>query len=431
MALLVAGAIACASATSAGAGYTQLFKPVFGPAAADPCEQMGIGTDGGIAVRTQPDTVVPSIKRFVAMVCGPRRSIPLSTLLVDDQIWQFTLGNGGHTATHMLAGGLDPAPWNASVSTKNYPYVKGPAGHAPGLDPAQLQADPVLIDSMLDLIKEQLTEPGLGVAAVFCILGALESAGATCEDFLISAGIVVLVAAGFFIAELADLVARFIERGLDMEQSDWFYWSDGTGFWNGLGDVNPNFINPSIYLADPFSSHDARIGVVFSNVALDQGPDFGSSGGTRVRGRHLYGSKRNQTLIGTKLEDFIEGGAGNDAIHGRGGNDILLQGGTGNDHVYGGKGADNIDGYRGRDLLVGGPGNDDIIDVYGPTTVHAGSGENLVNVRDGRADDRVDCIGSTRNIIQADRGDRIDRSCRVGKSRIIRNGRRMKIGVGY
>ena len=245
-------------------------------------------------------------------------------------------------------------------------------------------------------------------------------------------GAVAIIEGGIVVAGLLQIVEQLLQRGPNMEHSDWFYWSDGTGFRNGFGDVGANFINPSIVLSDPFASHDSRIGVVFSNVALDQGPDFAFGVGPgSVRGRTLFGSSRMRTLVGCNLDDFIRGGAGNEVIRGRGDSDLLLQGGKGNDRVYGGKGADNIDGYRGRDLLVGGPGNDDIIDMYGPTIVHAGSGRNIVNVRDGRGDDRVDCFGSRRNVISADRRDRIDRSCRGRGSRIVRGGRRMQIGFGY
>ena len=87
-------------------------------------------------------------------------------------------------------------------------------------------------------------------------------------------GAVAIIEGGIVVAGLLQIVEQLLQRGPNMEHSDWFCWSDGTGFWNGFGDVGANFINPSIVLSDPFASHDSRIGVVFSNVALDQGPDF-------------------------------------------------------------------------------------------------------------------------------------------------------------
>jgi hypothetical protein len=427
--LVVVGVIVYAFATPANA-YIQLFKPVVGSAPADPCAQEGIGRNGGLVVHTQPDPGKPSVARSVALLCGPRRSIPLSTLLADDQIWQYAMGKEGHTDTHMLQGGQESMPWNAAVTTKHHPFIKGPGGHASGFDPDQIDSQAIQ-KQMLDLLLEVL--PDITAAAVECVLGALETDGEACLELLVTLGAVALIEAGIAAEGLFQVIAQFLERGRDMEQSDWFYWSEGPGFWNGFGDVGGNYINPSITLSDPFASHDSRIGVVFSNVALDQGPDFGlpAGRGRTTRGKHIYGAARNQTLVGSDREDFIKGGARNDVIHGHGGGDILLQGGTGNDRIYGGKGADNIDGYRGRDLLVGDPGNDNIVDVYGPTVVRAGSGRNLVNVHDGRGDDRVNCRGSIRNVVNADRRDRIDRSCRVGRSRVVRGGPRMRIGVGY
>jgi hypothetical protein len=78
---------------------------------------------------------------------------------------------------------------------------------------------------------------------------------------------------------------------------------------------------------------------------------------------------------------------------------------------YGGPGKDRIYGGRGNDRLYGGPGKDWIGDHRGATTAFAGSGMNLVDVADGRGDDRVVCTPGTITGFFADRGDRIARSC--------------------
>jgi Ca2+-binding RTX toxin-like protein len=109
--------------------------------------------------------------------------------------------------------------------------------------------------------------------------------------------------------------------------------------------------------------------------------------------------------------DLIRGGAGNDVAHGGPGRDVT-QGGPGKDRIYGGRGSDLLHGNRGDDVLYGGLGKDRIVDHRGATTVFAGSGANLVDVADGRGDDRVVCAPGTITDFFADRRDRIARSCR-------------------
>ena len=435
LALLVMAAMAglCATAGSASA-YTQLFRPFGGQPLPDPCADAASAPTGAWSFASSRIPGKPSLKRYVALLCGPRRALPASVLLSDDQIWQYALGRTGHTDTHMMRGGLASLPWKGALSTKSYPYDKGPSGHAPSFDPSQISTGQIL-EQMLEVLRAALADPGLQEDAVECVLGALESEGESCIALLADLGFIGVVEAGIAVQQLFQIVQQFLQSRVDMANSDWFYWSDGTGFWDGFGDVGADWINPSITLSDVFFRHESRIGVVFSNVALAQGPDFGLPGldrpGTRIRGRRLFGSSRGNRLTGTLREDFIEGGGGNDVIRGRGGNDILLQGGRGDDRIYAGAGADNIDGYRGRDLLDGGRGNDQILDLYGPTIVHAGGGTNLVIVRDGHGDDRVDCRGSTRNVVEVDRGDRVDRSCRRGRSRVVRGGPHLRVGAGY
>lgn len=97
-------------------------------------------------------------------------------------------------------------------------------------------------------------------------------------------------------------------------------------------------------------------------------------------------------LAGTPLVDVFRGGAGNDRMRLGAGNDVG-EGGAGDDVLEGGPGEDRLTGGAGRDRISGGPGND------------------LVLARDG-ARDTIDC-GLGRDVVVADRIDRIDRSCEV------------------
>jgi DNA-binding beta-propeller fold protein YncE len=131
----------------------------------------------------------------------------------------------------------------------------------------------------------------------------------------------------------------------------------------------------------------------------------------------MYGHQGNDVIRGAGGNDLLYGGPGNDRIDGGPGNDVLY-GGPGNDVLYGGPGNDVLYGGPGNDVLYGGPGNDQIVDHQGATTVFPGSGDNRVDVADGRGDDRVVCAPGSINHIVADPGDRIARSCRGRHSTI-------------
>jgi Ca2+-binding RTX toxin-like protein len=119
--------------------------------------------------------------------------------------------------------------------------------------------------------------------------------------------------------------------------------------------------------------------------------------------------------------DLIRGGAGNDVAYGGPGRDVT-QGGPGKDRIYGGRGSDLLSGGAGNDRIYGGAGKDRIVDHRGATTAYAGSGNNLVDVADGRGDDRVVCTPGTITDLLADRRDRLARSCheRVPQPRSVR-----------
>jgi len=82
----------------------------------------------------------------------------------------------------------------------------------------------------------------------------------------------------------------------------------------------------------------------------------------------VKGGKGADDLVGGPGRQRLRGGKGADVIRGKGGAD-LLWGNSGADFITGGKGADVISGGRGVDDVRGGPGAD------------------ILNMRDGRADD--------------------------------------------
>jgi Ca2+-binding RTX toxin-like protein len=119
----------------------------------------------------------------------------------------------------------------------------------------------------------------------------------------------------------------------------------------------------------------------------------------------VRGGSDNDRLDSGSGGDLIRGGPSNDQIYGGQGNDVSYDG-PGKDRVYGGRGNDLLYGGGGNDVLYGGPGKNRIVDHRGATTVFAGSGASLVDVADGRGDDRVVCAPGSFTDVFADRGAR-------------------------
>lgn len=102
------------------------------------------------------------------------------------------------------------------------------------------------------------------------------------------------------------------------------------------------------------------------------------------------------TRIGTAGADRLVGTPYADHLSGAGGNDTLL-GGRGDDVLRGGPGNDLLDGGPGSDRLEGGAGND------------------TIRARDGQRDS-IDC-GPGRDVVLADRLDRVARNCEIVRRR--------------
>lgn len=125
----------------------------------------------------------------------------------------------------------------------------------------------------------------------------------------------------------------------------------------------------------------------------------------------------NDVKKGTAWGDTIDGLAGSDTLDGLGGADCLiggpgddrLIGDEGNDRLDGGDGDDTLNGGSGADQIDGGAGNDRIVGGAGPDRIDAGAGNDTVNAVDGKRD-QVDCGSGRRDVIRADRGDKV-RNC--------------------
>ena len=105
----------------------------------------------------------------------------------------------------------------------------------------------------------------------------------------------------------------------------------------------------------------------------------------------------------------VSGGAGNDRITLQSTSDVTANGNDGNDWIYGLVGRDRIIGGAGHDKLYGERSADRIDGGAGRDGINAGQGDDVVRVRDGEVD-RVKC-SSGRDVVVADRRDRVQRDC--------------------
>ena len=97
-----------------------------------------------------------------------------------------------------------------------------------------------------------------------------------------------------------------------------------------------------------------------------------------------------KTLNGDDRANHLTGTAFADVLNGRGGADVL----------NGGKGNDILNGGAGADILIGGPGLD---------ILRGSAGNDTVRAQDGQRD-TIDC-GTGRDIVYADRADRVAKNC--------------------
>ena len=146
---------------------------------------------------------------------------------------------------------------------------------------------------------------------------------------------------------------------------------------------------------------------------LDRGYSFvsdaysapkGSRGGDRTPacglGQHGTDSRDSPaTLPPSDAGDSIRGYGGKDRLRGGEGDDCLY-GGEGGDRLNGGKGKDKLKGGKGRDRLVGGPG----VDKLG-----GGPAADVLRSKDGDRD-VVKC-GPGKDVVIADRRDKLGRGC--------------------
>jgi Ca2+-binding RTX toxin-like protein len=139
---------------------------------------------------------------------------------------------------------------------------------------------------------------------------------------------------------------------------------------------------------------------------------FGAAGSDCV-----FGQDGGDMLSGSSGDDLLEGGAGRDRLSGGSGRNHLeggsgadsLRGGQEGDQLDGGSGNDAMQGGKGNDTLRGGKGDDRLRGDGGRDTISGGPGDDRIYAR-SRTVDTIDC-GKGRDVVEADRADRVSRSC--------------------
>jgi Ca2+-binding RTX toxin-like protein len=189
----------------------------------------------------------------------------------------------------------------------------------------------------------------------------------------------------------------------------------GTGILR-LGDALQPPTSPVPPAPDPAPPTDTTGDDTTPTRTLDWISWTGTRYGDRMSGKpgndRLRGLGGFDVLRGLAGNDVLDGGAGNDRLFGGAGRDVLV-GGAGHDRLDGGAGNDRLLGGAGRDVLIGGAGTDSISCGPGPRDrVIAGPGNDVVNCRNRRGGDVIDC-GSGRDRVVADRGDVIRRCERI------------------
>lgn len=166
------------------------------------------------------------------------------------------------------------------------------------------------------------------------------------------------------------------------------------------------FENPESFRVELFDSVNATFGeyVAFATIVNDL---------RAGRCQNIVeGDRRTDILTGSAAGDLIVGRNDSDVLFGLGGADCI-RGEKGHDIIDGGDGNDVVDGGSGDDELKGGDGRDRLYGRRGVNRYNGGAGNDTIYARNGRSE-IVEC-GSGRDVVKADRRDRLRRCERVSR----------------
>lgn len=195
------------------------------------------------------------------------------------------------------------------------------------------------------------------------------------------------------------------------------------------GDGIPNDQDNCLTVANPDQRDSDGDG--FGDACDIDGGGFAACRGAAIR--QVPGTNGDDVLRGTKNRDALVGVGGNDRMTAFGGNDCISggpgndrgDGGGGKDRLQGQTGHDRMDGGPGRDRIKGGPGNDRLTGGGGRDRINGGNGKDRLNGGGGndriksadKSRDIVKCGAGKRDVVVADRRDRVAKDCERVKVR--------------
>ena len=384
--------------------------------------------------------------------CSPVLRLPAGATATPTEMFKHLLPQ------HLLQGGAG-APFISRERLKPFPYLMGPEGQA------------VLFQHLMgsEILRNALVGAGVSftssivVAFAVCKLGIVVTAGVSCAAAAF-AGIPAAAVAGIVGAisgVIGGVIKNQLERVSAMASSAWDFYAPpgwkGWIVWNGFGTIGHNYVDPSFsnlwvagetppfhvwawFSAYPFAQgsnpdlrgSSASAGAGGRLTGADFNPDnlrtqhgeITKNGPDRIvqlkaAGRRVHYKTGDNVVVGTGPREDLIGGSGHDVLAALGPYDRIW-GGSGEvalvaagrrDRVYGGTGFDELVAAGRDDILYSGPGSDTMLSERGTTTVMAGR-NSRVDVQNHRATDTVVCPRVNRDIVLADRGDRVSRSCR-------------------
>jgi hypothetical protein len=383
--------------------------------------------------------------------CSPDLRLPGSAIATPTEMFKEVLPQ------HVLQGG-GRAPHISRGRLRLFPYLMGPEGQAVRYQ--GLLGSEILLRAIAGAGIEGGTVLTIGV--ISCLAGGFATGGIACAGIPAAAvaGIV-----GAITGVIEGLIENQLDRVITMASSAWDFYAPpgwkGWIVWNGFGTIGHNYIDPSFTNLWPAETPPFRIWAWFSAFGMEQGknPDLGGSGASdsamsaarrdpisgvdvnpnnlrtshgeivkrgpdrvveiRAPGRRIQFKQGDNVIVGKGAREDLIAGSGDDVLLVRGprsriwsgrGEDVLVATGRG-DRLYAGPGYDELLAAGHGDWLYSGRGSDTMVSERGTATVIAGR-NSRVDVLNRRPTDTVICPQVNRDIVIADRGDRVSRSCR-------------------
>jgi hypothetical protein len=411
------------------------------------------GDDHYVSVRDGIHGVNPRGDRgvFTIRACSPLMRLPGLWIRSPAQLFDCRREH-----SHPIQGGIGGCLTGERL--KHYPFLIGPEGQA-------VRYEAVTASS---LVLGAIVGAGIGggstvaIGVVSCLAGLIPTGGISCLAIPAAAISAIVGAIG---GVIEGIINNQLDRVIAMASSAWDFhvppgWK-GWIVWNGFGTIGHDYVDPSFSnLWAGGETPPFHMWAWFSAYPVGQGPnpDMGGSGASdralaaaarhpitaadinpnrlsTFRGeivrrgpdhiiqisaprRRIHYKTGDNVLVATGAHDDLIGGRSKDVLaalgpfdrlYGGAGDDELLAYGRG-DRVYGGNGFNELVAAGRGDLLDGTHGNDTLISDFGGTTVMAGRIARI-DVDNGRGNDTVICPRVNRDIVIADRGDRVSRSC--------------------